>query len=234
MDAKALLLEYARFYGISHDHTKVNPLELFPPPNDLLLKPDEEPEWLTLDPGITTPPSERLVAVKAASVLLAALNPKQYESNTESFGPIPAHRIQNLKLEPPLLRSDHDMDMLSFVRRIDPNLAQEFIPPEVVDDELDEGLGWPSSCLGLPDTYFQKAQDEKLQASKHVFAYIRDALDNRVEGKAPGFEYEWPKPRKVGSLIVTSTEPWANIDAASTWRASHSTSISTLAISASL
>ncbi|KAL8871423.1 MAG: hypothetical protein Q9174_002736 [Haloplaca sp. 1 TL-2023] len=206
MDAKAELLKYARFYGISHDHTEVNPLDLVVPPNDLLLRPDEEPVWFQLDPGVTNPPAERIVAVKAASALLAALNPKQYEPDAENFGPTPAHRIRNLKFEPPLLRSDHDMDMLSFVRRIDPNLAQEFIPPEVVDDELDEGLGWPSTCLGLPDTYFQKARDEKLQVSKDVFAYIRDTLDTRVEGKAPAFEYEWPKRQKVGSLIVISTE----------------------------
>ncbi|KAL8738027.1 MAG: hypothetical protein Q9181_001134 [Wetmoreana brouardii] len=191
------ILEYARYYGLCKNHLEVKPLDLVPSPDDTLIQQHVEDEWLQLDSRITTPPPERLVAVKEASILLSATNPKQYEGcNFEGFDPIPTHRVRNLKVELPLLRSDHEVDMLNFAHRIEPNLTEEFIPLETLDDELDEGLGWPSSCHALPEIFFQKARNEKLEVAKEVIEYMRAALETRVHGEAPTFDYEWPLYRR--------------------------------------
>lgn len=229
------ILEYARYYGLCRDHLDINPLDLVPSPDDFSVEPDAGLQWLALDFGITIPPSEKLVAVKEASTLLAATNPKQYEGcDSEGFDPLPTHRIRNLKLELPLLRSDHEVDMLNLVRRIEPNLAEEFIPFETVDDELDEGIGWPSSCHELPDMFFQKAQNEKLEVPKEVVAYMKAALDNRIQGKEPIFDYEWPTPQKVRSLLFSTSGLKAKSTTVSSSRACHASLTATFTLSTAL
>ncbi|KAL8699796.1 MAG: hypothetical protein Q9201_005795 [Fulgogasparrea decipioides] len=191
------ILEYARYYGLCQNHLEVKPLDLVPSPDVTLIQQHDEDEWLQLDSRITTPPPERLVAVKEASILLSATNPKQYDGcNFEGFDPIPTHRVHNLKVELPLLRSDHEVDMLGFAHRIEPNLTEEFMPLETLDDELDQGLGWPSSCHALPEMFFQKAQNEKLEVAKEVIEYMKAAMETRVHGEAPTFDYEWAVYRK--------------------------------------
>ncbi|KAL8853265.1 MAG: hypothetical protein Q9221_001876 [Calogaya cf. arnoldii] len=205
------VLDYARYYGLSQNHLEVDPLQqaLLPPPAEHQppLQPDTETPWLQLSPSITTPPPERLTAVKAASALLAVTDPKQYDD--PGFDPVdllPIHRIRHHKVELPLLRSDHEMDMLGFLHPIEPNLAEEFIPLEKVDNEQDEGLGWPSYCYAWPGVYFRKAQNEKLELTRDVFAYMKAALDAGPENGVLDFEYEWPIPSR-NPIRVPITPP---------------------------
>ena len=193
-DKEPSLLEYARYYGLSRNHLEVNPLQLVPPPEDLQLQLDEESIWLQFSTRAASPPPERLTAVKEASTLLAATSAKQYYGcQFEGIGPPPLHRIRDMKHELPLLRTDHEMDMLDFVHQIDPDLENEFLPFEKVDEEQYEGLGWPSYCYELPEFLFRKAQNEKLDMSKDDLAYIGAVLDMRVpDGHEPAFEYDLP------------------------------------------
>ncbi|KAI4119431.1 MAG: hypothetical protein LQ345_000677 [Seirophora villosa] len=187
------LLEYARYYGLSCDHLQVNPLELLPPPEDLSLESNEDSIWLHLHAGAASPPPDRLQAVKESSAFLAATDPKQYEGcDFEGFDPLPRFRRPNHKLELPLLRTDHEVDMLEFVRRTDPNLAEEFFPFEKVKDELDEGLGWPSKCHAWPEMFFQRVQNERIEVPKGVLEYMRSVLDIRTWDEEPTFEHEMP------------------------------------------
>ncbi|KAL8769493.1 MAG: hypothetical protein Q9209_004554 [Squamulea sp. 1 TL-2023] len=191
------ILEYARFYGISKNHLEVDPLGLVPPPDEPPLQLQTEPAWLQLSTSITRSPPERLVAVKAASDLLALTDPKQYKDF--AFGDsdlIPTHQNRHLKVELPLLRSDHEMDMLNFVHRVEPNLAEEFIPFEKVDTEQDEGLEWPSYCHAWPEMYFQKARNEKLEMTRDVIAYIKAVLDVRLDDGMSTFQCDWPAARR--------------------------------------
>ena len=192
------VLEYARYYNLSKNHMGVDPLRYVPPPDQPPLQLDTEPAWLQSGPSITTPPSERLIAVKEASALLAVTDPKQYGDYAfEALDLAPTHRIRHLKVELPLLRSDHEMDMLNFARRIEPNLAEEFIPFEKVDNEQDEGPEWPSYCHAWPAMYFQKAQNEKLEVARDVIAYMKAALNVQPENREPALEYDWPTPQIV-------------------------------------
>ncbi|KAL8713074.1 MAG: hypothetical protein Q9220_002934 [cf. Caloplaca sp. 1 TL-2023] len=191
--AQPSLLEYARFYGVCHNHLEVNPLELVPLPEDIPLSTEDELEWAQSTSGIKFPPPERLVAVREASNLLAVTNPRLHEgSSFECDEPLPTYRIRNLKHELPLLRSDHEADMMSFMHHVEPNLAEEFIPSEKVDDELDEGMQWPSHYNELPQTYWQKAQGEKLEVAKDIFMYISSVLDARTYDSQTSLVDDWP------------------------------------------
>ncbi|KAL8821598.1 MAG: hypothetical protein Q9223_000387 [Gallowayella weberi] len=202
------VLEYARYYGLSRNHLEIDPLALVPQPEEALLQPQDESEPLSqpLNAGLTTPPPERLTAVKEASTLLAVTDSIQYHGcELEDVDLIPIHRTRNLKIELPLLRSDHEADMLDFVHYIEPNLANEFIPFEKVDDEQDEGLGWPSYCHDWPEMFFQKAQSEKMNVAKDVVLYLNATLDISSFKKAPPFEHDWPSlPRKLARQPITS------------------------------
>ncbi|KAL8807958.1 MAG: hypothetical protein Q9182_000424 [Xanthomendoza sp. 2 TL-2023] len=175
------VLEYARYYRLSRNHLEIDPLALVPRPDEALLQSQDESEPLSqqLNAGVTTPPPERLTAVKEASTLLAVTDPTQYHGcKLEDVDLIPIHRTRNLKIELPLLRSDHEADMLDFVHHIEPNLANEFIPFEKVDNEQDEGLGWPSYCYDWPEMFFQKAQKEKINELENIHHALveKDAL----------------------------------------------------------
>ncbi len=201
-DNEPSVLDYARYYGISKNHLEVDPVQqgLLPPADEPQspLQLDTESPWLQLRPKITTPPPERLTAVKEASTLLAATDPKQYDSLVlDGVDHFPIQRIRHLKVELPLLCSDHEMDMLHFVQRIEPNLGEEYIPFEKVDDEQDEGLEWPSYCYAWPEGYFRNAQNEKLEVARDVFAYMTAALDARPKNGEQTFEYDGPTPTRV-------------------------------------
>ncbi|KAL8673167.1 MAG: hypothetical protein Q9168_002396 [Polycauliona sp. 1 TL-2023] len=203
-DKEPSVLDYARYYGISKNYLQVHPLTHAPPPLDEAQSPlqlDTETPWLQWSPSIaTTPPPERLTAVKEASKLLAATCVQHHDDSVfDAVDLNPTYRVRHLKLELPLLRSDHEMDMLNFVHRIEPDLSKEFIPFEKVDDEKDEGLGWPSYCLGWPEECFQKAQKERLEVPRDVFAYMSTALDARLKDGESGFEFDWPVARRNGA-----------------------------------
>ncbi|KAL8905729.1 MAG: hypothetical protein Q9207_002443 [Kuettlingeria erythrocarpa] len=187
------IIEYARYYGLSHNHLDIDPLELLPPTADTPLPFDDGILWQHFRVEARSPLHERLQAVKEASAFLAVTNPKQYEGCAfEGFDPLPRYRIRDNKHELPLLRTDHEVDMINFAHYIVPNLADEFFPFEKVNDEEDEGFGWPSKYLGLPEAAFQRAQNEKLEVPKDVFAYLGAVLDTRTYEEEPGFDYERP------------------------------------------
>ncbi|KAL9595722.1 MAG: hypothetical protein Q9219_006260 [cf. Caloplaca sp. 3 TL-2023] len=192
------LVEYARYYGLSTNHLEIDPLGVLPPPDESSpIDLDDESIWKQIRDMAASPQPERLTAVKEASALLAVTNAKLYENCEFEFQDLPQrHRIRDLKHELPLLRTDHEMDMLEFPRRIEPNLEDEFFPVEMVDDEQDEGFGWPSWCHQLPETFFKKVENEKLEIGKDVFAYMKEILDIRIQGDEPTFDYEMPTYRR--------------------------------------
>lgn len=197
------ILEYARYYGLSRNHLDTDPLELLPPTEDISLPFDDGKLWEHFSAQARSPPHERLQAVKEASAFLAVTNPKQYEGCAfEGFDSLPRHRIHDNKHELPLLRTDHEVDMLDFAHRIVPNLANEFFPFEKVNDEEDEGFGWPSKYLALPEEVFQRAQSEKLVVAKDVLAYIASVLDTRTRDEVPEFDYERPNYNQVRVYVV--------------------------------
>ncbi|KAF2103108.1 hypothetical protein NA57DRAFT_29188, partial [Rhizodiscina lignyota] len=89
-------------------------------------------------------------------------------------------RRSELKQELPLLLSDNEYDMQHFGRRVIPDFQHTKIPPEVVDEERDEGLTWPTRYLALPARLDADARRDKLEVAKEVLLCIQNAISDPV------------------------------------------------------
>ena len=170
------ILEYARFHGLTIDHRLKHPLEDFTSidgPFDFT----DDANLLHIGSINASPPPERLSVTKDAAMLLASIR-KDLSEDVELddiYLPNP-HRFRDLKVETPLLRTDHELDVQKFGRRIEPDLKNEHFPLEKVDDEQDEGFGWPSSYERLPEEISSRISTEKLAVPKDSLLYLQGVL----------------------------------------------------------
>ncbi|MCJ1390709.1 hypothetical protein MMC18_009450 [Xylographa bjoerkii] len=196
-DDEPSILEYARFYGLTIDHRESHPLSTLSQALPDLLSIDETGLLeITKDLGTTAP--ERLEFGKDAAIFLAStINAKSYSPSAGDDLLPKTHRIRDLKLEPPLLRSDHELDMRQFGGRIAPDLSSEHLPFEKVNDERDEGLGWPSSYKKLHEKVSARSLVEKLTISKEVLLCLRDIIQQRKPGEEqPRYDCEIKQYRR--------------------------------------
>ena len=203
------IIEYARFHGLVRDHRASPPLERLALSEDLGSSLDDPPELFHIDLAKAQLPQERWVVDAGAASLLSSIvvesaqDPPLYSD--EELG-IDRHRVRRMKKELPLLRSDHELDVLRFRSPIVPDLEKEFLPLETVDVEEDEGLEWPSSYYALPDEFTKKFSSEKIEASQDGCLYLQQTLKYDFEGLEHGtFEYN-DSPYKKVKLFHLPTE----------------------------
>lgn len=172
------LLEYARFYGLAHDHRKTCPLADLGHTDRLVDPPEDPPDDLPINESNGSLPAEKLFFEKDVVALFAWIGtslseePPMFDENIE----FDVHRFRRMKLDLPLLRTDHEWDLIEFGPRIDPDLENEFLPFETVDEEADEGFTWPSKYNGLPDEFFERSKSETLSVSNEALLYLRDSM----------------------------------------------------------
>jgi hypothetical protein len=175
------LIEYARFHGLAQDHRAVPPLfsaSIPSPPADYLLQlsdPEDVPR-LALPPAFTT--QEKLFLDREAATLLSACmwNAEVKLSQEELSIFTGQRRGKALKMELPILRTDHELDMRSFGRQVIPDLSGDNIPFEGVNEENDEGLSWPSASFDLPKIFEEKAKSEKLEVPKDAILRLQTII----------------------------------------------------------
>ena len=187
------IIDYARFYGLACDHRKLSPLQGLSLPENLGSLLDDPPELVHINLTDVKIPEERLaVDVGAASFLSSIVEPaNQPPSYSDHDLGIDRHRVRRMKHELPLLRSDHELDVLHFASPIVPDLKNEFLPYETVDVEEDESLEWPSSYYALPDEFAKKSRSEKFEVSKDDFLYLQDTAGFHAErGDRGAFEVD--------------------------------------------
>ena len=192
-ETRASILEYARFHGLTRDYRSVHPLEIFR--DDIAAAEVEEiPGPFEIDQVKQAPMLERLTMTKDGATLLASvLKTRSRESvNLDEFLP-DYQRAERMKVELPLLSSDHAMDMDRFKCRIVPDLKNLDIPLEEVDDEPVEGMGWTSSYKAARLQAIKKSENEKLVFPKEVFVFLSNALKP-------------PKPDCKDSLVQEEVE----------------------------
>ncbi|MCJ1472400.1 hypothetical protein MMC13_001048 [Lambiella insularis] len=175
------MLEYARFYELTTDHREPHPLLAFTQ-NSAVLVETEDSGLFEIDTGIATPARERLSFGKDAVAFLLSIQAEKGSPTGFSDVAVPqTHRVRNLKIESPLLRSDHELDVRHFGGRIIPNLANEHLPYEKVDDERDEGLCWPNSYNDIHTKATLMSAAEKFEVSRDIVLYIRDTLQHQAK-----------------------------------------------------
>ena len=198
------ILDYARFYGLISDHLEPHPLRRIATRDTLhSLELADDDGLSPLNFPACGLPQERLTVDAGAAVMLSSIAALAKVPPGHDDRVIDTHRIRNLKLELPLLRSDHEIDMLSFGPQLLPDLEHEFLPLEAVNEEADEGLTWPSICYQLPGKFANNSTSEKLCVSSNALAYLQETLNFHLDDH-DGFEYDDQACRKVH----TKHEDW--------------------------
>ena len=187
-DVEPTIIEYARFYGLACDHRQLSPLQELTSSQNLGSFLDDPPELVHIDLTNVKVPEERLAVDVGAASLLSSIveSAKHSPSHSDQDLGTDRHRVRRMKHELPLLRSDHELDVLRFKSPIVPHLGNESLPFEAVDVEEDEGLEWPSMYYALPNELVNKSRSEKIEASKDDFLFLQHTLNSQFEAVEHG------------------------------------------------
>ncbi|KAH0569254.1 hypothetical protein GP486_000010 [Trichoglossum hirsutum] len=173
------LVEYARFHGLTQDHRTVLPLfsTSSSPRNFLaqLADPEDVPH-LELSPTFTT--QEKLSLNRGAAALLSSMWNVGLELPQEEPSILYSQRRgKDLKVELPILRTDHELDVRGFMeifgRQNSPDLSGENIPLEEINEEDGEGLSWPIASFDLLKISEGKLNNEKLEVSRDAVLHLQ-------------------------------------------------------------
>ncbi len=180
------IIEYARFYDLIRDHLEDDPLQQLTAPHDFLSD-LEDGDLFQIRAENVKIPDERLTIDEGAASLLSSISAlaQQPPSRHGEDYEIDTRKVQRMKQELPLLRSDPELDQLRFAPKIVPDLEHEFLPLETVDEEADEGLEWPTSCYDLPDQLHRKVKAEKLEVSNDALLFLQEALNFGLQDDEP-------------------------------------------------
>lgn len=182
------MLEYARLHGLSRNFLAMNPLVNLGQVDDCL-GPDED---LAGIPPINEfsghPRVEKLAFSKDALLLLesATKTAEGVETISHEFA-FDTHRIRSMKQEVPEIRTDHELDMMSFGRPFMPDLENNFMPMILIDEEADEGLTWPLRYKTLPTEFTKRSESESLAVPSDALVFLRDTLQHLKGKNVPEF-----------------------------------------------
>jgi hypothetical protein len=176
-------MQYARLYGLATDHLA----EPLPIPVIEALQQDL-PDSLTVDTGlpnielpIDVDIEDRLTLTKDAARLLqdASNGPSSSSEIDELMFPLLDYRqVRELRLELPLLSTDHASDFREFAKWEDSHIKDGCLPMEPLDDELDVSLEWHQRFKTLPTDLLNELKVEKIEFTKdtllHLQATVKD------------------------------------------------------------
>src|SRR5438046_1576284 len=141
-DAKPSILEYARFYGLTQDYRKNAPLDAALVPNipskeDIHHDLDDETNMFTIQKPVGLSHIERLVVEKEAALVLPSLGLPISTVTNSVLNLLDVRMTRNMKLETPILRTDHELDVIHFRKGFKPCTADLKLPLENVGDDND-------------------------------------------------------------------------------------------------
>jgi hypothetical protein len=124
---------------------------------------------------------ERLSISKDAAFLLASVSREQAAEEIDSLVlPMLNSRngIKKLKIELPLLHSDHEGDCKEFGRRegFEVRLKDVKLPFEIVSEENGQGLKGPSHFNTLGTKTTEELKQERISVSKNTVGYLSGTL----------------------------------------------------------
>src|SRR5436190_9455489 len=185
------ILEYARFYGIAIDHEACNPVDCIPVGDvediDVSLGDPIDGPHLDLPSAssLTQLEKEKLSISRNGGIFLfsaskppAILHDESEKSWDECLPD--RHRIKNMMQDVPIVKSDHELDMRLFQSRISLESLELDLPLEIIEDENDEGLGFPSNFWEIPRQVQERVKREKLDCTREVLMFIQQIRDPGV------------------------------------------------------
>ncbi|KAJ4312450.1 hypothetical protein N0V94_007425 [Neodidymelliopsis sp. IMI 364377] len=178
------VLEYAREAGICNDYTNELP-SLHDLSTSLKNAFDQDPrdpfddDLANAATAAVQLTRQRLsIARDVALLLKEVLSLRDAAPNGDANGDDDRRRILELKMEMPVLSTDAEIGMLGFGRREELDLRdlRTRLPSEDVDEENDEGFGWPVEYLAYPALYDRKIKGEKLAVTMGDLSFLQGAV----------------------------------------------------------
>jgi len=172
--------EYARFHGLCIDHRLNHPLkghhlsvdqvtfEVELQDHDELNEPGTSEHFI----------DERLTIGRDTAAYIKNILAGPRKVNEIDEGPLTPTRTAATKQKLPLLYTDNELDLKSFVHVMSLDLANVNLPFELVDEEKDEGMTWPKRFHNLPSQINTETGSEKLEITKHSFMYLQVVLQD--------------------------------------------------------
>lgn len=202
LDPDASVLEYARFHRICRDYARNDPLDpryLPQPPIFLLQDLTDPPGCSRVQHNEAPDTSERLEIDAAAVNVLKTVSALQtHRPTTEPYSN--PRLVRHLKVETPLLNTDHELDSIRFRKRDNLRLSDVKLPIELTDDEKDEGLSWPSQCHGFSEQFYREIESDRLEVQKQALLYLQSVA------KQPA-KPDNPEPAPARRLAVQPVTP---------------------------
>lgn len=171
------IIDYARFHGLSIDHLSQDDDKCLLQAMATKSKERAVPEFRVPHAGDIPPEPKFRLDRKAASLLSSCL-----QSPPKPDWPkiLPDHRrAKRLKIEQPVLRTDHAADMKKIRCRELPKISPP--RPVFVNKAKLQGqcLAWPTRIRALSANWDKKIAAEKLRMSWAVFKALQDTLNPR-------------------------------------------------------
>jgi len=175
-------LQYARSNGLACDHLADSLVfvELAKLQTAVHGQADDS-ELRQFDFGSELKVEERVTISKEGALLLSSIAQEETIEAIDSYVlPMLGARseIRSTRLEFPLLRTDDETDFKHFAKRDDFEIKLQDIklPLEMVNEENNEGLVWPSRFSALGAEVLDELKQEKISVSKDVMVYLQTTL----------------------------------------------------------
>ncbi|KAI9679385.1 MAG: hypothetical protein M1817_005407 [Caeruleum heppii] len=204
------LIEYARFHGLTSNHLAVDPLSsasLQPPWTSLIAAQDDPPDPPTLDSLASTASHERLSVGRDAVLLLASSRRPPSHIDEHNIHTLTYQRIQDAKVELPLLATDHESDLYAFGPQIVPDLHHHGLPLENLQQDEDEGMSWPEFCHDRLEAQKLAVATEKFQGSRESLLLLQSCMKDFGLGKEEDLDHHPECEKKRPMLFDPVTPP---------------------------
>ncbi|TVY42313.1 hypothetical protein LOCC1_G004617 [Lachnellula occidentalis] len=176
-------LEYARYHGLSRDpltdpraFAHIEALQVNILENNV---DDCLPQF---DFGVDPRLDERLTVSKEALQFVRSVAHQDTQESIDALilSMLGNPGVINSRIELPLLKTDHETDCRHFARWDSFEIKPQDVkfPLEVVDDEKNEGIKFPSAYWKLGDAIMEELKKEKIEVSKNTMLFLTEALTN--------------------------------------------------------
>jgi hypothetical protein len=174
------VLAYARSHGLCSPYDR-EPFQPVPRSAlDLTFDLDGEPSSPNISDGeLATAAAalghEKIGVSTEAVALLHGIGVQARGERAPCTVPDAWERVKGLKVELPVLRTDAELDLVRFGKRVEPVLGLLRIPSEKVDVQNDEGFEWPERYAEYTALWDERARGEKLKVSGDAMRCLEEA-----------------------------------------------------------